>query len=748
MHILVVNDDGPPSNQSSPYVHSLVAALQDAGHLVSVVLPHVQRSWIGKAHMVGHTLTPTYYRPGSLLKDDGVTSDRPFNDGGEEWILIDGTPASCVQIGLHHVFKDRGPIDLVISGPNYGRNTTAVFALSSGTIGGAMEGAMSGVKSIALSYAFDSREHDLEIISAASRLSTRLIEKLTKEWPDDVHLYSINVPLRKGVENNKILYAEMIQNRWFSGSSFTELPEEVDNENPNVEEQIIRETGEANGNNGNNGNRVTRRAHRRFKWSPNFADVRKAVVDAGKGDGWEVLQGNITVTPLIANFWHLPHYTGEIKLSIACNIDPNFPPIYALIDYPDEYVQPLILAGLGQLAPAPVRLISNLSDMPDPSNRILQFTAYERIDFEHAMQHLQTSLVCSYVIRKALIRKHYLSNTVSIWLVKHPSSILAKHFKTCVHFELDYAEFLDEALVDAWDLNESLAENEQQESVEQKKWWILKPGMSDGGNGIRLFSTSGELQTIFEEWEKDAPDVDAESSSGQDEFHHVHASKQGETPEGNAMTSQLRHFIAQPYIDPPLLLESYGYRKFHIRAYVLAVGALKVYVYKEMLALFAAKAYQPPASTTGPDTLDLAQHLTNTCFQDEATKSAAVHRFWDLESTGMHTNWKDGVFQQICDITGEVFEAAAREQMIHFQTVPNAFEIFGVDFLIDRDCNVWLLELNAYPDFKQTGQDLQDAVVGGLFQAVTKTAIAPFFGIAGSGTVQMPLIRSISLGRC
>ena len=239
--------------------------------------------------MVGETLTPTYFRPGTILKDDGITSDRPFNDGGEEWTLIDGTPASCTQIGLHHLFKDRPPIDLVISGPNYGRNTTAVFALSSGTIGGAMEAAMNGLRSIALSYAFDSREHDINIISQASRLSTRLIEKLVKQWPHDVHLYSINVPLRDGVEKNTILYTEMLQNRWI-GSSFTELPEEADDKDPNEEERIIRDASETNG----TGAPVPRRAHRKFKWSPNFADVRKSVNDAGRGDGWEVLQGNVT----------------------------------------------------------------------------------------------------------------------------------------------------------------------------------------------------------------------------------------------------------------------------------------------------------------------------------------------------------------------------------------------------------------------------------------------------------------------
>jgi tubulin---tyrosine ligase len=312
MHILVVNDDGPPSNQSSPYVHSFVTELQDAGHQVSVILPDVQRSWIGKAHMVGQTLTPKYFRPGTLLKDDGTLSTTPFDDGNDDfWVLIDGTPASCTQLGLHHVFADRGPIDLVVSGPNYGRNTTAVFALSSGTLGGAMEGAVNGKKSIALSYAFDSRDHDLEIITEASKLSVRLIEKFANDWPEDVHVFSINVPVRRGVTNNKIVFTEMIQNKWLSGSSFQELPTEAEDADPNVEEHKIREREELNS---TDASKSKKRQHATYKWAPKFQDVRSAVEAAGSGDGWEVSQGNVSVTPLRANFWHLPHYKGEIKL--------------------------------------------------------------------------------------------------------------------------------------------------------------------------------------------------------------------------------------------------------------------------------------------------------------------------------------------------------------------------------------------------------------------------------------------------
>ena len=342
-----------------------------------------------------------------------------------------------------------------------------------------------------------------------------------------------------------------------------------------------------------------------------------------------------------------------------------------------------------------------------------------------------------------------MSSTVATWLVKHPDSNLGMHFKPSVHFELDFAEFLDEALMDAWDLQESFARNDKLEAKSEKgEWWILKPGMSDGGNGLRLFSSMEELQRIFEEWEEVGSEAEDDDNQGPESCHTV--DDFGGT-EDRGMTSQLRHFIAQPYIDSPLLLSSKSGRKFHIRTYVLAAGALKVYCYTEMLALFAAKSYTRPSDCGDGATIELGAHLTNTCFQDESTRGGSVHRFWELEQDDtVATNWKNQVFQQICQVTGEVFEAAAREQVVHFQTLPNAFEIFGVDFLVDDKLNVWLLELNAFPDFKQTGDELRDVVVGGLFEEVVKVAVEPFFSQScegRAGNERMRLVLDLDMGR-
>ncbi|KAI7565610.1 hypothetical protein KC316_g12533 [Hortaea werneckii] len=490
--------------------------------------------------------------------------------------------------------------------------------------------------------------------------------------------------------------------------------------------------------------------------------------------------------------------------------------IYIDLDYEDPYVQPLILSALKSRLPSELLVFVQNEEnketpptLPDGNPKLLQWRQYESIDFDRLLDQPSTTLANSYVIRKALMRKHYLSTTIAHWITKNPDSVLTRHVKPSVEFEVDFAEFLDEALLEAFELHESWARNAGKPPHE-REWWILKPGMSDRGQGIRLFSSEEELQGIFEEWdppsddeeeedddeegegcfsgdEKDAPDGSTSAANGQKNTS-IETSNEGgdgrggdDEDEGNGIiTSQLRHFIAQPYIHPPLLLpppHPCAGKKFHIRTYVLAVGALKVYVYKPMLALFAAKPYSAPGSsspysssdqtpesqgdpspsstTAGKEyhnddddriptdvNADLTGHLSNTCFHlDPSTRESSVHAFWSLpsslsssssppnpETSPNQEDWKESLFTQIQSITAQTFLAAARTMSIHFQPLPNAFEIFGVDFLVDAtEGKAWLMEINAFPDFAQTGTELKEDLVGGLFEEVVELVVRPFF---------------------
>lgn len=182
--VLITNDDGPPGKES-PYVFGLYHALVKLGWNVSVVVPSSQKSWIGKAFQIKDLITGRYYYP---QEPDGFgeTSEtrRPLKEGEiGEWILLDATPATCTNIALHNLYP--GQIDLVISGPNYGRNTSAAFALSSGTVGAAMSGSLSKVRSIALSYGNFQYPPPPELLDPAHELSVKIIQALWDDWGRD-----------------------------------------------------------------------------------------------------------------------------------------------------------------------------------------------------------------------------------------------------------------------------------------------------------------------------------------------------------------------------------------------------------------------------------------------------------------------------------------------------------------------------------------------------------------------------------
>ena len=436
----------------------------------------------------------------------------------------------------------------------------------------------------------------------------------------------------------------------------------------------------------------------------------------------------------------------KLEIPILADTSGTSGKVYGFIDYEDDYVQPLLLKALkSQLPQISINLVNSIPEDRDPSAVLVQITQYETIDFEILLNH-HNVLANAYVTRKALIRKHYLANTVSSWLSKHPKSLLKLHVKPTLDFELDYAEFLDDALVEAYELHESFARNANL-APEEREWWILKPSMSDRGQGIRLFNSEDTLRSIFEEWEADAPD-----SEGSEAEEEGAASTTTSSAKDGIVMSHLRHFVVQPYIHSPRLFPELQNRKFHIRSYVLAVGALRVYVYHEMLALFASQPYTLPSTS-----LDRDIHLTNTCLQDPFTVNHNNHGSVHLLSKlPLSATEQRSVLDQISRATGELFEAAARGQMLHFQTLPNAFEIFGVDWLVDKDGRCWLLEVNAFPDFKQSGVEGR-RVVEGVWEAAVGIAVGGFLGAGDEARVDrkdtdekrwgMRKVLDIDLGR-
>jgi 5'-nucleotidase len=164
MRILITNDDGI----YSPGIAALAQAARQFGEVV-VVAPDVEQSSMG--HAVTHS------RPLSLKKS-------PINFEGIEAFRVNGTPADCVALGTHLYTK----IDLVLSGINMGPNLGNSM-WHSGTLAGAKQAVLLGIKGIAYSTPVGKSEPDFAILEPFVKETLELLMKHS-----NFGLFNINLP--------------------------------------------------------------------------------------------------------------------------------------------------------------------------------------------------------------------------------------------------------------------------------------------------------------------------------------------------------------------------------------------------------------------------------------------------------------------------------------------------------------------------------------------------------------------------
>jgi 5'-nucleotidase len=175
MRILITNDDGILA-PGLAVAEEIAAEIAGPDGEVWVIAPESERS--GVSHCISYT------RP---MRMEQV---------GERRFAVEGNPADCIIVGVHHVLRDALP-DLVISGVNAGHNVAEDTAYS-GTVGGAMEGALQGLKAVALSQFYSVAAHAPDDRFAPARAFgvDAVRRALEAPWGQDV-FYNINFPAHK-----------------------------------------------------------------------------------------------------------------------------------------------------------------------------------------------------------------------------------------------------------------------------------------------------------------------------------------------------------------------------------------------------------------------------------------------------------------------------------------------------------------------------------------------------------------------
>ena len=167
---------------------------------------------------------------------------------------------------------------------------------------------------------------------------------------------------------------------------------------------------------------------------------------------------------------------------------------------------------------------------------------------------------------------------------------------------------------------------------------------------------------------------------------------------------KLRYLILQKYIEDPLL---YNCKKFDIRIWVLLTYMLseekyELYVFKEGHLKSCSENYNISSN-------NLYVHLTNYSVQkysknfskDDIGNEISYEKFQNfLNKKTKKINFKEDILTKIYNIIKITFNAVKNK--INIMDRKNCFEIFGYDFILDKNYNPFLLEINTNPGYEES----------------------------------------------
>lgn len=238
--------------------------------------------------------------------------------------------------------------------------------------------------------------------------------------------------------------------------------------------------------------------------------------------------------------------------------------------------------------------------------------------------------------------------------------------------------------------------------IENPGLWIIKPGeRSNRGNGITICKSLEEIKDVI----------------NKKETH-----KNG----------KIKTFVLQKYIEKPYLLYK---RKFDIRCFMLLTNFnnnFKAFWYKEGYIRTSSKEFSLK------NVNNKLIHLTNDAIQKKAEdygKHEPFNKvsFEDLAKYIENERNYD-YFKEIQEKMKNIATLAVKSVFseINQQSIKEnsfIFEIFGLDFMIDDDMKVWLLEINTNPCLETTSPLLNRIIPNMLENALRFIYYAFFYHI-------------------
>lgn len=271
-----------------------------------------------------------------------------------------------------------------------------------------------------------------------------------------------------------------------------------------------------------------------------------------------------------------------------------------------------------------------------------------------------------------------------------------------------------------------------------KNIWVVKAVNLNRGQCIKVVNTFEKMEKVInkikvgierdaaEEITEENPNNKKEENASKEEAAKEQ-SKEPEKPltkeekeERKKSLYQSNKIIIQKYIENPLL---YKGRKCDMRIWVLVTHKMKVYVFKEGHLKTCSVDYDINSK-------DAYTHITNYSFQKHCANFQKFEKgnevpFYDFQAflddkfKDKHYSVKNDLMKQIKEII-EVTMKCAKYQL-NANKRKYSFEIFGYDFMLDADFNLFLIEINTNPGLEESSPWIKTIVPRMLDDALRLT---------------------------
>ena len=189
------------------------------------------------------------------------------------------------------------------------------------------------------------------------------------------------------------------------------------------------------------------------------------------------------------------------------------------------------------------------------------------------------------------------------------------------------------------------------------------------------------------------------------------------------MMIKSKKFVIQKYIERPLLVDK---KKFDIRLYVMVSPSGKIFQYKEMYIRVSAYDFDL-------NNMQKFGHLNNIALQkysnnyDGEKAVITTKKLEEYVQNQGHINFSfDKEIRPKLSQIISILSVCLVERFKPSVSTKKSFEIFGLDFMIDEDFGVWLIEANTNPALS-TGNSYLDQLIPRMMDDAWKITLDKMF---------------------